>query len=493
MQVVYRVAIRSPLDVMPRLSAEAGHEVLLKREDRQVVFSFKLRGAINKIATLSATQRQRGVICSSAGNHAQGVALAARLYDCHAVIVMPITTPEIKIDAVRALDAEVVLEGDNYDAAQAHAHTLAEQRELTFVHPFDDPAVIAGQATIGRELLEQCPEAPNAVFIPVGGGGLAAGIALALRAQWPNTRLIGVEPEESASMHAAIAAGTPVTLDSVGIFADGVAVRRVGNLTHALCAELLDEIVTVTTDATCAAIRDIYEDTRSVVEPAGALAVAAAKQWGNSRGTDASRVVALCCGANLNFDRLRHIAERAAVGEHREALYAVRIAEEPGSFLKFCQHLGNVGVTEFNYRHNSERFARIFVGVALGGGEKERHELLARITDAGYDADDLSDNELAKLHVRHLVGGRSEHAEERLYRCEFPERPGALGAFLQALGSDWDITLFHYRNHGSDYGRVLVGLRPMRDSVEHLEIRLESVGYRFTEETDNPAYQLFLT
>ncbi len=491
MSEVYRVAIETPLELMQRVSAGTGCKVWLKREDRQPVFSFKLRGAMNKMAALDNAARERGVICSSAGNHAQGVALAAQLHECRAVIVMPTTTPSIKISAVRALGAEVVLKGDTYDAAQAHAFELAGNERLTFIHPFDDPHVIAGQATIGRELLQQMPTAPKALFVPVGGGGLAAGVALAVRSHWPATKLIGVEPDESASMMAAIRNGAPIELDSVGIFADGVAVRKVGQHTFTICNEFLDDIITVSTDATCAAIRDIFEDTRTVVEPAGALAVAGARQWAAEQ-PESGDLVALCCGANLNFDRLRHIAERAAVGEHREALFAVHIAERPGSFREFCKVLGEVSVTEFNYRHSSDALARIFVGVALSDGLAQQASLLERIRAAGYEAHDLSDNELAQLHVRHLAGGRSNNDGERLYRCEFPERPGALALFLETLGDDWDITLFHYRNHGSDYGRVLVGLRSTEQRSRGPEDRLDALGYRYAEETGNPAYQMFL-
>ncbi|MEO0366061.1 MAG: threonine ammonia-lyase, biosynthetic [Pseudomonadota bacterium] len=487
---VYRVAVRSPLDRMQKLSDALDANVFLKREDRQPVFSFKLRGAINKMAALDADARANGVICSSAGNHAQGVALAAKLHQCRAVIVMPVTTPSIKVDAVRALGAEVRLAGDNYDAAETNAHEVAAREDLTFIHPFNDANVIAGQATIGRELIEQMREPPDAVFVPIGGGGLAAGIAVAIRDRWPNTQLIGVEPIESASMRRALDAGHPVQLESVGLFADGVAVRQVGDLTFSVCQQLLDDVITVSTDATCAAIRDIYEDSRTVVEPAGALAIAGIRQWRSRRAGQS--LVALCCGANLNFDRLRHIAERAAVGERREALFAVHIAEQPGSFRAFCRALGDVGITEFNYRHTTDSVARIFVGVALTEGLPEQRRLLARIVDAGYEAHDLSDNELAQLHIRHLAGGRMRVAGERLYRFEFPERPGALAAFLDALGHDWDVTLFHYRNHGSDYGRVLVGLKPVGTTTD-IDQRLSALGYRYTNETDNPAYQMFLT
>ncbi|MEL6869962.1 MAG: threonine ammonia-lyase, biosynthetic [Pseudomonadota bacterium] len=490
---VYDVADKTALMLAAQLSDETGNTVLLKREDQQPVFSFKLRGAYNRIASLPDDVVARGVICSSAGNHAQGVAMAAKLRGCRAVIVMPRTTPEIKIDAVRALDGEVVLHGDTYDDAAAHAAQLAEQQSLSFVHPFDDPDVIAGQATIGLELIEQCATPPHAVFVPIGGGGLASGIGLALKAQWPETRIIGVEPEQAASMLAARKAGAPVTLPRVGMFADGVAVRRVGDLTFDIVENVVDDIITVTTDETCAAIRDIYEDTRTVVEPAGALAVAAMRQFTRNHEIRGQSMVAIVCGANLNFDRLRHIAERAAIGERREALYAVRIAETPGSFRQFCDALGPLAVTEFNYRLQGGDDARIFVGVALRDGQREQQAILQRIVSAGYEAEDISDNELAKLHLRHLSGGRNTDARsERLFRFEFPERPGALGDFLDAIGNTVNISLFHYRNHGSDFGRVLVGLQIPDSEQVAFDAHIAQLGFWYSEETDNTAAKLFL-
>ena len=487
------VAHVTPLAPAPRLSRRLGATVLLKREDQQPVFSFKLRGAFNRIACLDDAAAAAGVICSSAGNHAQGVALAARMRGIPATVVMPRTTPSIKVEAVRDYGAEVILHGDNYDAAQSHAHEIAEQRGRTFIHPFDDVRVIAGQATIGRELLDSGLPF-STVVVPIGGGGLAAGIALAIKAANPETRIIGVEPAQSASMLAAFEHGAPVTLPRVGLFADGVAVRRVGDQTYALCREFIDEIVTVDTDETCAAIRDIYEDTRTVVEPAGALAVAGVRHLSECGDLGDDNVVAIVCGANLNFDRLRHIAERAAIGEHREALFAVRIEEQPGSFRAFCNRIGDRSVTEFNYRYAGAGDARIFVGIELSGGVEEGAAVLEQIRAAGYPAEDLSHSELAKLHVRHLVGGRAPgEGNERVYRFEFPERPGALGEFLDAVGERWNISLFHYRNHGSDYGRVLAGIQVDDADRVELDAHLDTLGYPCWDETDNPAYRLFLT
>jgi threonine dehydratase len=491
---VYDVAIESPLEVASNLSRRLGNEVLLKREDLQPVFSFKLRGASNKLASLAGEDLANGVICSSAGNHAQGVALAAKGRGVRAVIVMPVTTPSIKVDAVRALGGDVVLHGDTYDDAYAHARELEEEHGYFFVHPFDDPDVIAGQGTIGLEILEQTGGEFDAMFVPVGGGGLIAGIAVAIKAVHPDIRIIGVEPDDSTAMSASIAAGEPVVLDHVGIFADGVAVRRVGDETFRLCQQFVDEFVTVDTDQICAAIRDIFEDTRSIVEPAGGLSVAGMKKYVAENGIRGQRLVTINCGANVNFDRLRHIAERAAVGEHAEMLLAVEIPEEPGSFKRFCEMIGRRGVTEFNYRYSDSRDAHIFVGIQLTRGEKEQQEIITTLRDAGYQVEDLSQNEMAKLHVRHMVGGRSPGvANERLFRFEFPERPGALLDFLNAIGTDWNISLFHYRNHGSDYGRILAGIDVPADETDKLEAHLAKLGYAHWEESDNPAYSMFLS
>lgn len=490
---VYDVAVRSPLEMASNLSARLGNHILMKREDLQPVFSFKLRGAYNKIASLSDDEIGNGVICSSAGNHAQGVALAARKRGVRAVIVMPVTTPSIKIEAVRTLGGEVVLHGDTYDDAFAHAQQRKDEQDLVFIHPFDDPIVIAGQGTIGKEILEQADGPVDLMFIPIGGGGLIAGIAAWVKQQQPTVRIVGVEPEDSAGMRDSLRAGAPVTLDHVGIFADGVAVRRVGDETFRLCQEFVDQIITVDTDQACAAIRDIFEDTRSIVEPAGGLAIAGAKRFIEEHNIENQTIVTINCGANVNFDRLRHIAERAAVGDRTEMLLAAEIPEQPGSFRHFCEVLGRRGVTEFNYRYADDEKAHIFVGVQLARGDDERAELLKDLTSAGFPTADLTDNEMAKLHVRHMVGGRSAHVEnERLFRFEFPERPGALLDFLKAVGTDWNISLFHYRNHGSDYGRVLAGIDVPDDETDELEKHLSQLGYSHWEESDNPAYTMFL-
>jgi threonine dehydratase len=491
---VYDVAIRSPLEFAPNLSARIRNRVWLKREDLQPVFSFKLRGAYNKLASLSDEELSRGVICSSAGNHAQGVALAAKRRGVRAVIVMPVTTPSIKINAVRALGGEVVLHGDNYDAAYSRARELERSEGLVFIHPFDDPLVIAGQGTIGAEILEQATEEIDAIFVPIGGGGLIAGIAAFVKEKRPDLRIIGVEPDDSSAMRDSILAGEPVTLEHVGIFADGVAVRRVGDETFRLCRQYVDEFITVDTDQVCAAIRDIFEDTRSIVEPAGGLAVAGMKKYIAEHSLEGRSFVTINCGANVNFDRLRHIAERAAVGEQTEMLIAVEIPEEPGSFRRFCETIGRRGITEFNYRYADRQKAHIFVGVQLTRGVQERREILELLRRGGYPVEDLSDNEMAKLHVRHMVGGRSPGvANERLFRFEFPERPGALLDFLNAIGTDWNISLFHYRNHGADYGRVLAGIDVAPEETAELEAHLADLGYPHWEESDNPAYAMFLS
>ena len=490
---VYDVARESPLELATNLTERLGTRVMMKREDLQPVFSFKLRGAYNKLSSLPADAVSAGVICSSAGNHAQGVALAAKRRGTPATIVMPVTTPSIKVDAVAALGGEVVLHGDNYDEAYAKASEIRDERGLTFIHPFDDPAVIAGQGTIGKELCEQMGDEVTAVFIPIGGGGLIAGIATYLKARRPNLKVIGVEPEDSSAMKQSIAAGGPVVLDHVGIFADGVAVKRVGDETYRLCKKYVDDIITVDTDQICAGIKDIFEDTRSIVEPAGALAVAGMKKYIAETGATGEEFVVINCGANVNFDRLRHIAERAAVGEEEEVLLAVEIPEEPGSFRKFCEALGRRGITEFNYRYNDSKNAHIFVGVQLKRGAEEHAELIEQLQALGYPLADLSNDEMAKLHIRHMVGGSAANLEnERLFRFEFPERPGALLDFLKAIGTDWNISLFHYRNHGSDYGRVLAGIEVPDAESDELEAHLAELGYSHFEESDNPAYRMFL-
>jgi len=491
---VYDVAIESPLDFAQNLSARLNNRIWLKREDLQPVFSFKLRGAYTKLASLSDAELAAGVICSSAGNHAQGVALAAQRRGVRAVIVMPVTTPSIKVDAVRSLDGEVILHGDTYDDAYARARELEQQHGLVFIHPFDDPDVIAGQGTIAVEILKQAKEDIDAIFVPIGGGGLIAGIATYIKSVNPAIRIVGVEPADSAAMRDSLQAGHPVILDHVGIFADGVAVRRVGDETFRLCQQFVDEIITVDTDQICAAIRDIFEDTRSIVEPAGGLTVAGVKRYIADNKLENHSFVTINCGANVNFDRLRHIAERAAVGEQTEMLLAAEIPEEPGSFRNFCQIIGRRGITEFNYRYSDTRKAHIFVGVQLQHGIGERDQLLAELRDAAYPVEDLSDNEMAKLHVRHMVGGRSTGiANERLFRFEFPERPGALLDFLDAIGTDWNISLFHYRNHGSDHGRILAGIDVPQDETGELEAHLADLGYTYREESNNPAYAIFLS
>jgi threonine dehydratase len=490
---VYDVAIESPLEQAARLSRRLGNEVLLKREDLQPVFSFKLRGAYNRIAQLAPDHAQRGVVCASAGNHAQGVALVARRRGISAVVVMPQTSPHIKVQAVIDLGAQVVLHGDDYDSAFEHALTLARERNLVLVHPFDDPDVIAGQGTIGVEILRQTGGILDAVFVPVGGGGLLAGIAVYVKYLYPGVKVIGVEPHDAAGMHASLRAGRRVTLERVGIFADGVAVRRVGEESFALCREHADEIVLVSTDEICAAIQDVFEDTRSIVEPAGALAVAGIKKYVAREGWRGRRLVAINSGANMNFDRLRHVAERADLGGEREALLAVVIPERPGSFLHFCEVLGRRSVTEFNYRYAGTGSAQIFVGLALSEGRSEKQAVVQMLRGAHFTVTDMTDDEMAKLHVRYMVGGHARGlSDEVLYRFEFPERPGALLRFLQAIGARWNISLFHYRNHGSDYGRVLAGIQvPAAERADFLQ-HLNELHYAYVEETANPAYRMFL-
>jgi threonine dehydratase len=491
---VYETASQTRLDHAPRLSARLGNEVFLKREDLQPIFSFKCRGAQNRLAQIPASRLRRGVICSSAGNHAQGVALAAGRLGVTALIVMPMGTPTIKIDAVRTLGGEIVLHGAAYDDAYRHANALAAERDLEFIHPFADPDVIAGQGTIGRELVAQAARRPAAVFVPVGGGGLISGIGAWLRSSWPGVRVVGVEPTDAASMQAALAAGGPVDLERVGIFADGVAVRRVADETYRLCRAVVDEMIQVDTDAICAAIKDVYEDTRVVDEPAGALAVAGMKQYVERSDVTGQDLIAINSGANLNFDRLRHISERADIGENLETLIAVEIPEQRGAFLDFCRALGSRNITEFNYRYTRSDKAHIFVGVSLTGARADASEIVQSLRGAGYRVLDLSENELAKLHLRHMVGGPVPDLEnELIYRFEFPERRGALLAFLQAVGVQWNISLFHYRNHGSDYGRVLAGVQVPPDERAEFIGHLDTLGYSYSAETDNPAYRLFLS
>ena len=489
---VYDVAIETPVDLAPSMSARMGNRMLLKREDMQPVFSFKLRGAYNKMSGLPRSDLKRGVIAASAGNHAQGVALSAQRLGCRATIVMPITTPRIKIDAVAARGAEVVLVGDSYDEAYRYAQRLGRQRKLSFVHPYDDPDVIAGQGTIGMEILRQHPGPIHAIFVAVGGGGLIAGIAAYVKRLRPEIRVIGVQPVDSDAMALSLKAGRRVTLPRVGLFADGVAVKRVGKETFHLARKYVDEMILVDTDATCAAIKDVFEDTRSILEPAGALPVAGAKAYAERTGIKGKTMVAVACGANMNFNRLRFVAERAEVGEHREAILAVTIPERPGSFRRFCATLGPRNITEFNYRMGDADAAHVFVGVGIQGRE-ETAEIVRTLRRHGFETLDLSDDEMAKLHVRHLVGGHAPLARDELvYRFEFPERPGALLRFLTRMRSDWNISLFHYRNHGADYGRVLVGMQVPAKEMDAFRRFLATLGYPSIEETRNPGYRLFL-
>ena len=492
---VYDVAVETPLEAAPRLSRRLGNRVLFKREDLQPVFSFKIRGAYNKIAQLSETAAQRGVICASAGNHAQGVALGARTRGIRAVVVMPVTTPEIKVQAVSDLGAEIVLHGDDYDEANERATELARERGLVFVHPFDDPDVIAGQGTIGMEILRQWHgDDIDAIFVPIGGGGLIAGVAAYAKSLYPRIKLIGVEPEDAAGMYESLRAGKRVTLERVGIFADGVAVRRVGEEPFRLARQYVDEVLLVTTDQICAAIQDIFQDTRSIAEPAGALAVAGIKKYVARESCTERTLVAINGGANMNFDRLRYVAERADLGAQREALLAVEIPEVPGSFLRFCELLGKRSVTEFDYRYRRSKTAQLFVGLALERGRQERAAVIQMLSDAGFGVHDMTDNETAKLHVRYMVGGHAGDLEdERLYRFEFPERPGALLRFLQAIGPRWNISLFHYRNHGADHGRVLAGIQVPAETLTDFLLHLNELQYAYTEETENPAYRIFLS
>ena len=489
---VYEIVRETPLSEMPLLSERLGSRVLLKREDTQPVFSFKVRGAYNRMVRLGEEDAARGVVAASAGNHAQGVALAARRLGIGAIIVMPETTPAIKMDAVRRLGAEVVAHGFSFDEANAHAHAVSSRTGRVYVHPFDDPDVIAGQGTVGMEILRQVPKTPRAIFVPVGGGGLIAGVAAYVKPLWPEVKVIGVEPEESASMFAALRAGHPVRLDEVGLFADGVAVRQVGEEPFRLAQQYVDEVVLVTTDETCAAIRDIYQNTRTIAEPAGALGVAGLKRYAERERLAGELLVAIDSGANVNFDRLRHIAERAEVGEQLEMLLAVTIPERAGSLLDFCRCIGERSVTEFNYRYAGKADARIFLGLELREGAEDRAATISRLVERGYPVVDLSDDELAKLHIRHMVGGPAGARNERLFRFEFPERPGALLGFLTHLSGRWNISLFHYRNHGSAYGRVLMGIQVPVADYAAFDRFLGDVGYRYREETENPAYRVFL-
>jgi len=490
---VYDVAQETPLVEAERLSSRLGNRVWMKREDLQPVHSFKLRGAYNKIVGLSKEDCARGVIAASAGNHAQGVALAARKLGVKALIVMPRTTPSIKVESVRDYGARIKLTGDTYDDAYVYAAAEAEKHGMTFIHPYDDPDVIAGQGTIALEILKQHEDGLHAIFVPVGGGGLIAGIAAVVKSLRPEIKVIGVEPDEAPCMYEALKRGRRVTLKQVGIFADGVAVRQVGKEPFRIARQYVDEVLTVTTDELCAAMKDIFDDCRAIVEPAGALAIAGMKKYVAESGVQGESLVAINSGANMNFDRLRHVSERAEIGERREALLAVTIPEEPGSFRKFCRAIGKRGITEFNYRYSDSSQAHVFAGVKLQSGDGERHELVQMLRDKGYPVADLTDSELAKLHIRHMVGGRVPGlTDEMLYRFQFPERPGALLNFLVSMGKRWNISLFHYRNHGADYGRVLVGIQVPANSRKEFRQSLDKLGYVYWEETDCPAYNLFL-
>ena len=489
---VYDVASETPLDKAGRLSRRLKAHIWLKREDMQSVFSFKLRGAYNKIYNLGEEARAQGIIAASAGNHAQGVALASRRLGVSALIVMPNTTPPIKVQTVRSLGAQIVLHGDSYDDAYQHALELADERNLTFVHPFDDPDVIAGQGTIAMEVLRQHEDPIDAIYIPVGGGGLIAGMASYIKRVRPEIRVIGVEPEDTPTLQRALAAGRRVSLKQIGLFADGVAVRQIGKETVKLARKYVDDTVLVTTDEICAAIKDIYDDTRSVAEPAGALAIAGIKKHAQEEPPEGKSLVAILSGANINFDRLRHVAERAELGEQREALFAVEIPERPGSFLGFCRVLGKRNITEFNYRYADASRAHVFCGVELSGGAEEKERLHRRLEQKGFPVVDMTDNETAKLHIRYMVGGHAPQIhDEHLFRFVFPERPGALLDFLSGLSRGWNISLFHYRNHGSAYGRVLVGIQLGQNELKEFRGYLKRLGYRYHEETDNPAYRLF--
>jgi len=491
---VYDVAIETPLDEAKGLSERLNNRIMLKREDEQPVFSFKLRGAYNKLSQLTEEERACGVVAASAGNHAQGLAMSAKHLGVKATIVMPKTTPDVKVNNVRRLGGKVVLHGDAYDDAAAHAKKLVEEKGMTYVHPFDDPDVIAGQGTVAMEILRQESGPIEAIFVPVGGGGLVAGIAAYVKYLRPETKVIGVESEDSACLKAALDAGERVTLDQVGIFADGVAVAIIGENTFEVAKKYVDDVITVSTDEICAAIKDIYDDTRSICEPAGALGVAGMKKYVAREEISDKTLIAIDSGANVNFDRLRHIAERSELGEQREAIIAARIPEKPGSFKKFCSALGNRNITEFNYRYSDDSNAIVFAGIQLKAGGDGREEVINELRDQEYEVEDLSENEIAKIHVRYMVGGHAPAAlkNEVIYRFEFPERPGALMNFLKKLGGKWNISMFHYRNHGAAYGRVLVGMQVPADERDQVGTFLEEIGYNYWEETDNKAYQLFL-
>ncbi|EJL6270714.1 threonine ammonia-lyase, biosynthetic [Vibrio cholerae] len=489
---VYEVANVTPLQTMPRLSARIGNQVQIKREDRQPVHSFKLRGAYNMVSHLTEAQKAAGVIAASAGNHAQGMALSGTKLGIKTTIVMPRTTPDIKVEAVRGFGSEVLLHGSNFDEAKAEAERLSEEQGYTFVPPFDHPLVIAGQGTIGMEMLQQNGHL-DYIFVPVGGGGLAAGVAVLVKQLMPEIQVIAVEPEDSACLKAALDAGKPVVLDQVSMFADGVAVKRIGDETFRLCQQYIDGHVTVSSDEICAAVKDIFEDTRAIAEPSGALALAGLKKFAEQQQLKGKQLGTVLSGANTNFHGLRYVSERCELGEKREGLLAVTIPERKGAFFDFCQIIGNRAVTEFNYRYSDDQLANIFVGVRLVGGPDELKSIIHELRQSGYPVQDLSDDEMAKLHIRYMIGGRpSKPLTERLYSFEFPEYPGALLKFLSMLGTHWNISLFNYRNHGADYGRVLCGFELDTPDLVRFSEHLVELGYRYKDETDNPAYRFFL-
>jgi len=490
---VYEVAVETPLDFAPLLSERFGNRVYLKREDLQPVFSFKLRGAYNKMAMLNEQERANGVIAASAGNHAQGVALAANKLGIKALIVMPRTTPEIKVESVRAYGAKIILHGDSYDEACGYAKELEKAKALTFVHPYDDSDVIAGQGTVGMEILRQHNSDVDAIFVPVGGGGLIAGVAAYVKFVRPDTKIIGVEPDDADCLHRALLARRRVMIKQVGLFADGVAVKQIGKEPFRLAHRLVDDVIVVNTDEICAAIKDIFDDTRSVAEPAGALAVAGLKKYVEQQEVTGKTLIAIESGANINFDRLRYVAERTQVGEHREILLAVAIPEIPGSFLKFCKILGKRSITEFNYRYFDSKTAQVFVGLSSSGAEMDRADLIQLLGGEGFKVTDMTANELAKDHIRYMVGGHAPCTlSETIYSLQFPERPGALLKFLISIGIRWNISMFHYRNHGAAFGKVLMGLQMTKVQRKEFRRTLETLGFVYQEETLNPAYQLFI-
>ena len=490
---VYDVAIKTPLENAPSLSKRLNNHIFLKREDLQPVFSFKLRGAYNKIIQLDEAARAAGVITASAGNHAQGVALSSQRLNIHAIIVMPKTTPQIKVKSVKGYGADVILHGSTYDDAYAHAKELASKNNMTYVHPYDDPEVIAGQGTVAKEILDQFHDPIDAIFVPVGGGGLIAGIATYIKQIQPNIKIIGVEPEDAACLYEAMKAGERVILDTVGIFADGVAVRQIGENTFPICQKYVDEVITIGTDEICAAIKDIFDDTRAITEPAGALAIAALKKYVSKYNISDKNLIAINSGANMNFDRLRYVSERAELGENRETLLAVTIPETPGSFHTFCHAIGQRNITEFNYRYSDHTKAHVFAGIQLKPTATEKDDLIKRLHNKNYEVLDLSDNEMAKSHIRYMVGGHATQVDnEHVYRFIFPERPGALLRFLTHISERWNISMFHYRNHGAAYGRILVGVQVPDNDMNIFNDFLIKLEYPFWEETNNPAYQVFL-